>query len=111
MNAWPVVGKDGLEGMIRNSEIEEAATRGDLSKTVSEILQGAGNRTGDEELAHVHVDDSLALALEHMGSSGLNVLPVVSRANFHQLVGIVVLDDILNAYGVAKRESPVEAGG
>jgi hypothetical protein len=32
------------------------------------------------------------------------VLPVVSRANVRQLLGIVVLDDILKAYGVAKHE-------
>jgi predicted transcriptional regulator len=43
-----------------------------------------------------------------MGTSGLNVLPVVSRANVHQLVGIIALDDILNAYGVAKRGSSME---
>ena len=57
-----------------------------------------------EELPHVHPDHSLSLALERMGTSGLNVLPVVSRANVRQLLGIVVLDDILDAYGVAKRD-------
>jgi hypothetical protein len=40
-----------------------------------------------------------------MGSSGLNVLPVVSRANLRQLIGMIALDDILNAYGVANRGS------
>jgi hypothetical protein len=39
-----------------------------------------------------------------MGTSDLNVLPVVSRANVRQLLGIVVLDDILKAYGVGKHE-------
>ena len=43
-----------------------------------------------------------------MGASGLNVLPVVSRANLRQLLGIIALDDILDAYGVAKRGSPME---
>jgi CIC family chloride channel protein len=110
LNAWPVVGKDGLQGMIRSSEIEEAAVNGGSNKTVSDILRGAShrNQTGGEDLTHVHIDHSLALALERMGASGLNVLPVVSRANFHQLLGIVVLDDILNTYGVGKRVSPVE---
>ena len=45
----------------------------------------------------------MSMALERMGASGLNVLPVVSRANVRQLLGIIVLDDILNAYGVRKR--------
>ena len=43
-----------------------------------------------------------------MGTSGLNVLPVVSRANVRRLIGIITLDDILNAYGVAKRGSSME---
>jgi len=34
-----------------------------------------------------------------MGSSKLRVLPVVSRANVRQLVGLVTLEAILNAYG------------
>jgi predicted transcriptional regulator len=109
LNAWPVVGKDGLTGMIRSSEIEGAAANGDSNKTVSEILQQVSQvtQTG-EDLTHVHIDHSLALALERMGASGLNVLPVVSRANFHQLLGIIVLDDILNTYGVGKRLTPEE---
>jgi CIC family chloride channel protein len=111
LNAWPVVGDDGLHGMIRKSEIEEAAAKGSETATVSDVLEGAshGNRTGGEDLVHVHIDHSLALALERMGASGLNVLPVVSRANFRQLVGIVVLDDILNTYGVGNRGTQVEA--
>jgi CBS domain-containing protein len=44
-----------------------------------------------------------------MGASGLKVLPVVSRANVRELLGIVVLDDILDAYGVANR-SRMEQG-
>ena len=50
----------------------------------------------------------MSLALERMGTSGLNVLPVVSRANVHLLIGIVVLDDILAAYGVTKQAHPME---
>ena len=104
-DAWPVVGKEGLWGMIRNSEVEQAAADGGSNKKVAEIF-GEGSRSGhssSEELPHVHPDHSLSLALERMGTSGLNVLPVVSRANVRQLIGIIVLDDILDAYGVAKR--------
>jgi len=56
---------------------------------------------------YVHPDHSLSLAMERMGASGANVLPVVSRANLRQLIGVVVLDDILNTYGVAKRNEDV----
>jgi len=111
LNAWPVVGKDGLIGMVRNSDLELAAAHGDSNKTVSDVSRetSQGSPASGEELAHVHLDHSLSLALERMGASGLNVLPVVSRANIQQLLGIVVLEDILHAYGVATRSSPQEA--
>jgi CBS domain-containing protein len=112
LNAWPVVGQDGLRGMVRKSDIENAAAEGGSNKTVADVLEAIAEHAhaGGESLAHVHIDHSLAMALERMGASGLNVLPVVSRANVQQLMGIVILDDILNTYGVGKRGSPVEAG-
>ncbi len=112
-DAWPVVGEGGLRGMIRNSQLEKAAAEGGSERLVSEILPG-NSRDGhpvDGDVPHVHPDHSLSLALERMGRSGVNVLPVVSRANVHQLVGIIALEDILNTYGVAKRASELAPGG
>jgi CBS domain-containing protein len=111
-DAWPIVGKDGLRGMIRNSEIEQLAAEGGADSQLSEILGGNsedGHSVGGTVL-HVHPDHSLSLAMERMGAGRVNVLPVVSRANVHQLVGIVALEDILNTYGVGKRNSIVEPG-
>jgi CIC family chloride channel protein len=104
-DAWPVTDGDGLWGMVRNAELEQAAAIGHAGRTLAEILAEAspGWTPGGEHLPHVHPDHSLSLALERMGSTGLNVLPVVSRANVRDLMGIVILDDVLAAYGVAKR--------
>ncbi|HEY1757048.1 MAG TPA: chloride channel protein [Bryobacteraceae bacterium] len=104
-DAWPVVDGDGLWGMVRNRELEQAASNGPASQKLAEILAASspGWTPGGEKLPHVHPDHSLSLALERMGSTGLNVLPVVSRANVRDLMGIVILDDVLAAYGVAKR--------
>ena len=55
--------------------------------------------TPDEDIPHLHTDHSLAIALDRMGSSKLRVLPVVSRANVRQLVGLVTLEAVLHAYG------------
>ena len=63
----------------------------------------------DERAPHVHPDHSLSVALERMGTTGLNVLPVVSRANLRQLIGIIALEDILDAFGVTKRSIPMES--
>jgi CBS domain-containing protein len=93
--------------MIQNSAIITAASDGGSEKPLSEILRldSALHHNSAEELPHVHPDHSLSLALERMGASGLNVLPVVSRANVRQLVGIVALNDILSTFGFAKKEA------
>ena len=54
------------------------------------------------DFPHVHADQPLHLALERMGAAKLDVLPVVSRANIHHLIGVVVLSDVLNSYGVER---------
>jgi CBS domain-containing protein len=109
-DVWPVVDEDGLLGMIRISELEQAADQGMSYRKVAEILsEGAqsGHSTA-EESPHLHLDHSLSLALERMGTSGLNVLPVVSRANVRELLGIIALEDILETYGVPKQGRPKE---
>jgi len=93
-DAWPVIGDNQLRGMVRKSEILQAAQDGAMEKPLSQMRLYTD---------HVHSDHSLSLALERMGSSGLDVLPVVSRANVTQLVGLVALEDILRVYGLAKR--------
>jgi CBS domain-containing protein len=56
-----------------------------------------------QEFPHVHADHSLDDALDRMGAFRVDVLPVVSRANVHQLLGVVRLQDVLEAYGVAMK--------
>jgi CIC family chloride channel protein len=61
---------------------------------------------------HVHADHSLDLALERMGSTGFDLLPVVSRANIHELEGVVSLLDVLKAFGVRQtRQVPGTSEG
>jgi CIC family chloride channel protein len=106
-NAWPVVNDDGLVAMIRNSQITEAAADARIADILK--LDADLGHNSAEELPHVHPDHSLSLALERMGTSGLNVLPVVSRANVRQLVGIVALNDVLETFGVVKNPLPAVA--
>ena len=81
--------------MIRRSQLEGAGPG-----TLADVLAEA------HELPHVHPDHSLHMALERLGSSGVQTIPVVSRANARELLGIAVLDDILNAYGVNNHGVP-----
>jgi chloride channel protein, CIC family len=103
-NAWPVLGESGLLGMIKSGEIIAADEAGDGSKKISEILHSDMAHSTADQLPHVHPDHSLSVALERMGATGLNLLPVVSRANARQLVGVVGLADILNTFGLKKRD-------
>ena len=49
---------------------------------------------------YVHPDHPVSYALERMRESGVNVLPVVSRAGIHEIGGVIGLKEILEAYGV-----------
>jgi CBS domain-containing protein len=83
-----------------------------------EMLKKATADGGEETLAkfvaphgfpHLHVDRPLSLALERMGASHLDVLPVVSRGDIQRLEGIVTLQDVLNLYGLAGLRSRVDS--
>jgi len=102
-DAWPVGGEEGLWGMVKASDLERAAAS-DPHDTLADFLGGTfpGTPPDADKLPHVHPDHSLSLALERMGATGFNALPVVSRGNVRELMGIVLLGDILGAYGVGR---------
>jgi chloride channel protein, CIC family len=102
LDAWPVGEGRELVGMIQQSQLQQAVSHGDSNKTLAEIGDSSFDlhHADAEEFPHVHPDHTLSLALERMGTTKLHVLPVVSRANVRQLLGIVVLADVLEAYGV-----------
>jgi len=102
-HAWPVVDESGVIGMVSLSGLQKALTEGATQQPLSAILP-------TDEFAHVHMDHSLAMALDRMGSNQLDVLPVVNRANVHQLEGIVTLPDVLRLYGVGPTETTVASG-
>lgn len=91
-HAWPVRGERGLVGIVSRKVLEQAVADGP-DKQLAELL--------DQQIfPHLHADQSLHLALERMGSSGLTLVPVVSRANVHGLEGILLRRDVLDSYGI-----------
>ena len=89
-----VTDRRGVIGVLGQLQLEESASEPD--KQVGELVDAT-------VFAHVHSDQGLDLALERMGDSRLEMLPVVNRANVHLLEGIVTLRDVLQAYGVKAR--------
>jgi len=97
-HAWPVCDGRGVIGVISLQSLQRANSDGLAKKRLAEIVD-------QDEFPHVHGDHSLHLALDRMGASQLDLLPVVSRANVHQLEGVVTLQDVLAVYGVGSKES------
>jgi chloride channel protein, CIC family len=97
--AWPVTNDQALIGVMSFGKLQQATTSGSATKQLKELLDGA-------DFPHLHVDHPLSLALERMGASQVNLLPVVNRANIHKLEGIVTLKDVLALYGVGAPEKP-----
>jgi CIC family chloride channel protein len=97
LGTWIVTDQLGVVGVIGLSKLErELAEDGD--KKLGEILDPLA-------FPHVHSDQGLDLALERMGVNQIELLPVVSRADVHDLKGIVMLQDVLDAYGISRTAS------
>ena len=97
-HAWPVVDGRGVVGIVTREQIEQALANGEEDKRLEDFVDAS-------DFPHVHADHPLHVALERMGTARLDLLPVVSRANIHHLLGIVVLPDVLNAFGVERSDS------
>ena len=91
--AWPVIGKDGLWGIVSLQELEIAHEQSGGDVRVSNLLDS-------QVFPHLHTDHSLDLALERMGKTGYDLLPVVSRTNVHDIEGVCSIVDVLRAFGV-----------
>jgi len=99
VHSWPIGDHNYLQGVVRSHDIETAqpspAAMRDLIKA-------------HPDYPYVHSDHPLSYALERMGTAGVDVVPVVSRANIHQMYGIVTLAGILATYGVPATASEVK---
>jgi len=97
-HAWPVTDQRGVVGVVSLAQLEQALVNGEETNHLRDLIDV-------RDFPHVHADQPLYLALERMGAAKLDVLPVVSRANIQDLEGIVVSSDVLDSYGVERRES------
>jgi len=94
LGSWLVTDSRGVVGVVNLSRLERELADG-ANKQLRELVDPI-------TFPHVHPDQGLDLALEHMGVHQLEILPVVGRANVHELKGIVTLRDVLDAYGVVR---------
>jgi chloride channel protein, CIC family len=93
---WLLADRRGVIGVINRASLEQQLAEG-AEKKLGDIVDGL-------TFPHVHSDQGLDLALERMGTNHIEILPVVSRANIHNLVGVVTLRDVLDSYGINRPE-------
>ncbi|MGA2428372.1 MAG: chloride channel protein [Candidatus Acidiferrum sp.] len=91
-HGWPVSDKSGVVGIVSLSTLQKAMVDSGASRKLKEFVDA-------RQFPHLHVDHPLSVALERMGTTHLDVLPVVSRADVHKLEGVVTLQEVLNFYG------------
>jgi CIC family chloride channel protein len=90
-HSWPV-GEDHLvRGVIAVQQLETAPAE---TKSLRDLVPR------DSDFPHVHMDHAASQVLERMRGRGVDSMPVVSRADIHQLLGVVTLSGILQAYGI-----------
>jgi CBS domain-containing protein len=68
------------------------------ASTVADLIGNAS------QFPHVHMDHAASQVLERMRGSGVDSMPVVSRADIHELLGVVTLTRLLAAYGIHTEE-------
>ena len=99
LRAWPVVDDGGVWGVVSLQQLEAAHAEERGEVPVGKLLDARA-------FPHLHADHSLDLALERMGKAGYDLLPVVSRANVHEMEGVCSLLDVLRAFGVHGQAPP-----
>jgi chloride channel protein, CIC family len=92
-HSWPVVHSSSIVGVISLSVLQNAWGDNGGGRRLKEFVDA-------REFPHLHVDHPLSVALERMGTTHLDLLPVVSRADVHKLEGVVTLQEVLGFYGL-----------
>ncbi len=94
VNAWPVARDGKIWGLLTDERLREGTMVVDHDLAVGDLFEA------QPPYPYVHPDQPLSMALERMGSAEVDALPVVSRGDIRQLLGIVTLPEVLKAYGL-----------
>jgi chloride channel protein, CIC family len=95
--SWLVTDGPRVLGVLNLSALQQELMKDD-AKIICDLVNNI-------DFPHVHSDQSFDLALERMGANRVQVLPVVNRADVHDLLGVVTLEDVLGAYGLGNSDS------
>ncbi len=108
--AWPVIANGEFLGMVTRSRLEGALKQGKGLAGLSEFFTPSdhASKVTSEAYPHVHPDHPLETAIRRMAQTGVSVVPVVSREDSRNLLGVVSLNDALAAYRSVKEKPEAE---
>lgn len=88
---FPVMDSEGkLWGIVTLKDIRDKVKQGELDKTVGEIA--------NSNLIVAYPDESLNTVLQRLAAKDIGRLPVVSREDNRQILGIITRSDIVKLY-------------
>jgi len=88
-NSWPVGDGKFVHGIVAMQQIETAPGGATMLLDLVPLA---------DDFPHVHLDHAASQVLERMRGGGVDAMPVVSRTDIHELLGVVTLSGILSAY-------------
>ncbi len=93
ISGYPVLNANGrLSGMASNYDFSQAQAAGILHRPLSEIAK-------KKYIMHAHLDQSLDSVMAKLGDRSISRLPVVSREDPTELLGIITAEDVIHALG------------
>ena len=98
ISGFPVLDARGkLCGMASNYDFRQAQAADILSESVMRIAK-------KKYIMHAHPDQSLDSVMAKLGDRRISRLPVVSREDPTELLGIITAQDVIHAFGKVWRE-------
>ncbi len=102
---WVVAGQRGVLGMVTTAQLEDALRAGRGESRLADLVSGPGAAQAEPgAYPYLYRDEPLDTALRRMAEAGVEVLPVVSRSDLAEVIGVISLQDILAGYGFGNRQ-------
>lgn len=91
LTGFPVLKNKRLYGMISRVDINLALRKGEGEKRIDEVCT--------HKLIKIYPDQSLLIAFHRLKEFNVSRLPVVSRLNQYQVIGIITAENIVSSFG------------
>lgn len=101
-NSWPVGERNLVMSVVNRRDLDA----GEPKKAFRDLIDESNSKTLrdlidlEARYPYVHADHPVSYALERMREGGVDVVPVVSRASIHEILGVIGFKEVLETYGV-----------